>query len=53
MRCEQPRDEGARVGRDLVAVGDAEPAADVDVGERDAVRLDRLDEVEQPVDRGE
>ncbi len=48
---EQSRDEDARVRRRLVAVGDAEAAADVDVAEPDAVRLDRLDQVEQAVER--
>ena len=49
---EQPRDEDAGVRRRLVAVGDAEAAADVDVREPDgAVGLDRLDQIEQAVER--
>ena len=46
---EQARDQRAGVGRRLVAIGDAEAAADVDVRERHAVGLDALDQVEQAI----
>ena len=40
-------------GRRLVGVGDAEAAAEVEVVDPQAVRLDRLDQVQQAVERVE
>ena len=48
---EQARDQRAGIGRRLVAIGDAQAAADVDVRERHAVGLDALDQVEEAIDR--
>ena len=51
MRSSRRRDQHAGVGRRLVAIGDAEAAADVDVRERDAGGLDALDQIEQAIER--
>jgi hypothetical protein len=48
---EQAADQLFGVGRRLGVVGDAEAAAEVEVGNGDAFGLERLDQVEQAVER--
>ena len=51
MRCEQRAHQVVGARRRLVGVGDAQAAAEVEVLDRDALGLDRLDQIEQAVER--